>query len=411
MSDQCRSIRRFSLHARCLILGALSVLVAGCGGGDSRPTTGMLKLAITDGPACGYDHVYVTVEKIRVHQSATATGAVGERGWSELTLPAQRIDLLSLTNGVLQDLGSLPLAAGTYQQIRMVLASNPSNPTPTNPLANSVVVSGSTQEVALSTPSAQQSGFKLNANFELLAGQVADMVLDFDACKSIVGAGNSGIYNLKPVVSVIKRLTTEIQGYVSPAIAANVIVSTRDPGNNLRSTVPDAQTGKFRLAYLPEGATYTVVMTGQNLTTAAITGVPVSLASNVTQLNTAANAINLPASATATINGVVRNGSNVLLTDATVAARQTLSSGQVLDVATRAVNAGTAAYAMILPVAAPVRATYAAGGTLNFLPDSPSTPGLYNIYGSALGYTGQSTPPQVSLTAGATISKDLVLTP
>jgi len=87
--------------------------------------------------------------------------------------------LLSLTNGVLQELGSLPLPAGKYQQIRLVLADNPSNPTSVNPLANALVLSGSTNEIALTTPDSQQSGFKLKANFNVTGGQVADMVLDF----------------------------------------------------------------------------------------------------------------------------------------------------------------------------------------------------------------------------------------
>ena len=44
----------------------------------------------------------------------------------------------------------------------------------------------------------------------MTGGQLADMVLDFDACRSIVQAGKSGNYNLKPVVAVIQRLTTAI---------------------------------------------------------------------------------------------------------------------------------------------------------------------------------------------------------
>lgn len=161
-------------------LGLIAAGLAACGGGgggDSTPQQGTLKLAMTDAPACGYDHVYVTVSKIRVHQSATA-GAT-DSGWSELAIPARRIDLLSLTNGVLQELGSLPLPAGKYQQIRLVLADNPSNPTSVNPLANALVLSGSTNEIALTTPGSQQSGFKLKANFNVTGGQVADMVLDF----------------------------------------------------------------------------------------------------------------------------------------------------------------------------------------------------------------------------------------
>jgi hypothetical protein len=44
-----------------------------------------LRLSITDAPACGYDSVFVTIEKVRVHQSATAGDADG--GWSKWCWP------------------------------------------------------------------------------------------------------------------------------------------------------------------------------------------------------------------------------------------------------------------------------------------------------------------------------------
>jgi hypothetical protein len=390
-------------------LGLVASGLVACGGGSGASSTGTLKLAMTDAPACGYDHVYVTVNKIRVHQSATADGAAA--GWSELSIPSQRIDLLSLNNGVLQELGSLPLPAGTYQQIRLVLADNPNNPSPGNPLANALVLSGTSNEIALSTPSGQQSGYKLQAHFDVQGGQVADMVLDFDACRSIVKAGASGNYNLKPVVSVIKRLTTAIEGYVHPSIAASVQVSTRDPGNNLRVTAPDPLTGKFTLAYLPENTHYTVVVAGQNLTTAAVTNVPVSLATGVTVLNTSLAPIQPVASAMASVAGVVSNSSSALLTDAVVAARQTLSTGESIDVASTGVNTSTADYSLSLPLAAAVKAPYASGAALSFTTDS-MVPGRYNVTGTATAYTAQSTNPVLDLgAAGSTTIKDLVLIP
>src|SRR4051812_38668135 len=99
-----------------------AVLAAcGGGGGGSDGGRGTLRMALTDAPSCGYDHVWVTVEKIRVNQSSTAGDS--DSGWSDMTLsPARRIDLLSLTNGVLEELGSMPLTAGHYNQIRLVLA-------------------------------------------------------------------------------------------------------------------------------------------------------------------------------------------------------------------------------------------------------------------------------------------------
>ncbi len=392
-------------------LGLLTTGLIACGGGGGgSSSTGTLKLAMTDAPACGYEHVYVTVNKIRLHQSDMADGSEF-LGWSELSTPAQRIDLLSLTNGVLQELGSLPLPAGTYQQVRLVLADNPSNPTTANPLANALVLSGSASEVPLSTPSGQRSGFKLKARFDVQSGQVADMVLDFDACRSIVKAGGSGRYNLKPVVAVIPRLTMAIEGYVDPSIAANVVVSTRDPDNNLRATVPNPTTGKFTLAYLPANTNYTVVLAGQNLTTAAITNVPVFLATGVTALNTAQTAILPATSDMASVAGVVTNSANLLLIDAEVSARQTLSTGQVLDVASRGVDAVSADYSLSLPLAAAVKAPFVPGTALSFSTDS-MVAGRYSVTGSATGYTIQSTDPVLNLgVAGSTTQKNLVLTP
>jgi hypothetical protein len=387
----------------------MAAVLAACGGGDGGAQQGTLKLAMTDAPACGYDHVYVTVTKIRVHQSATA--GANDAGWSELSIPPQRIDLLNLTNGVLQELGSLPLPAGHYQQIRLVLADNPSNPTPANPLANALVKTGSTSEIALTTPSGQQSGFKLKANFDVIGGQVADMVLDFDACKSVVQSGSSGAYNLKPVVAVIKRLTTQIVGYVNPAQASSVVVSTRDPDNNLRATVPNATTGKFVLAYLPENTNYTVTVAGRDLTTAAVTGIPVSIAAGTTTLNTSTAPIPLAASASASVSGIVTNTANTPITDATVNAQQVLSTGQKLDVAWTQVDPVSANYSLSLPLAAPLKAAYAAGGSLVFTADTAAA-GKYNILGSAPGYTVQNTAPGVTLVApGSVTSMNLVLAP
>ena len=196
---------------RLVLVAGMACLLAACGGGGSSedagaPVTAMgtLRLALTDAPACGFDKVFVTVEKVRVHQSGSA--GEGEGGWSEVILnPAKRLDLLSLRNGVLEELGQKSLPAGKYTQLRLVLAENGS----TAPFANAVIPTGSTGEVALTTPSADQSGLKLKTNIDVIANQTADFVIDFDACKSIVttGGGNSnaGKYILKPVLTVMPR--------------------------------------------------------------------------------------------------------------------------------------------------------------------------------------------------------------
>jgi hypothetical protein len=113
----------------------------------------------------------------------------------------------------------------------------------------------------------------------------------------------------------------------------------------------------------------------------------------------------------ATVSGGVTNSSSALLTDAHVAARQTLSTGQVLDVASTGVDATTAEYSLNLPLAAAVKAAYVSGSPLAFTVDSMQA-GRYNVTGTATGYTTQTTDPVLNLgLAGSTTVKNLVLTP
>src|SRR5688500_15387418 len=100
---------------------AFSVFLWGCGGGGNDGGTGTLKVSLTDAPACGFDQVNVTVLKVRVHQSAGA--GENDGGWIDLPLTPgpRKIDLTSLMNGVLEDLGQAALPAGHYTQLRLVL--------------------------------------------------------------------------------------------------------------------------------------------------------------------------------------------------------------------------------------------------------------------------------------------------
>jgi hypothetical protein len=363
---------------------AAAATLAACGGGGgsggSPVPQGSLQMSMMDAPGC-YQHVYVTVEKVRVHTSATAGDS--DAGWQDLTLASpQRIDLLTLNNGAQLDLGTTQLPAGDYQQIRLVLADNAG----TNPPANSVQPNGGA-EVPLKTPSGQQSGLKLLAHFTVQPNQTTSLVLDFDACKSVVFAGNSGQYLLKPVMSLTPRVSSSIQGYVTTTLAVSgTAVSAQQDGTVVRSTVPDSS-GKFVLSSLP-GGTYTVVINSDGHASGVITSVPVGTAT--TSVNGTATAIVLPTSVMNTVTGTVTatsvNGSTtttVPVTDARVTATQALSSGGSILVGDTQVDADLATYTFHLPAAAPMRAPYASGG-LNFSADSTSA-GKYTLRATAPG--------------------------
>jgi hypothetical protein len=382
----CRGLKWLSLAC------AAAVLVAcGGGGGDSSGGEGTLRVALTDAPSCGYDHVYVTVEKVRVHLSAGA--ADSDAGWREVVLsPARRVDLLSLTNGVLEELGTTPLPAGRYSQVRLVLAEN----TGAFPLANAIQPTGGAL-IALDTPSAQQSGLKMQAHFDVAANQIADLVLDFDACQSIVKRGNSGRYGLKPVVAVLQRVVGGVEGYVATALPlASTTVSLQQGGTVIRSTAPDAS-GRFFLPYLADGA-YTLVVVSEGRATAVVTNVPVTAAAGKTVINASATGIVSPPSAMRDVTGttsVTQGSESAVLGDAQVRALQALTGGPVVEVRATQVDADLGTYRLSLPVAAPVRASYVPGAALSFTADA-SVAGKYSIQARASGRSALESPADIS---------------
>lgn len=377
---------------------AVATLIAACGGGGSdSAANGTLRLSLTDAPACGYDNVFVTVEKVRVHQSGAAGDA--DAGWSEVVLAApQRIDLLTLTNGALVPLGQTELPAGTYTQMRLVLAAN----TAANPLANAVRVTGSSSETPLTTPSAQQSGLKANVNLTVPAGQVADFAIDFDACKSFVRAGNSGRYLLKPVLSVIPILATagqRIVGFVDTALVdAGASISAQSGGVPVRATPPAAD-GRFTLYPVPVG-NYELVVTAGGRVNAVMTGVPVTadtttvIGNTTVRIDPPASAASHVASGTVTVNGSVAD------TEGAVRALQSFADALTVEVGYSAADATTGVYSMTLPTGAPVRTAYAANATsFSFTPDA-AVAGLYTLEASAPTFTAKTE--DITLTADVT---------
>lgn len=389
--------------------GALAALAA-CGGGD--PPQGSVRISMTDAPSCkvgndDFSKVFVTVERVRVHQSANAEP--DSVGWANVPVsPARKINLLDLTNGKLEELGTAPLAAGTYQQVRLVLAPNPASGN--QPPANSVVRAGETTEIPLHTPSAAQSGLKLIRPFTVQQNTLVDLVIDFDACRSIVARGN-GSYGLKPVLTADLKTVAGIVGVVDPAVTG-VTVSAQKNGMVVRSTVP-AASGAFTLAYLdPAQAPYDVVITAPTRGTSVVAAVPASTTA-VTNLTPAGDPpIPLPAAAdpaSRTASGTL--GPVEARETGVIRALQTVGSVPAVEIATVNVNAADGTYTMTLPTARPLLATYAAGAALSFAsPASPPADFSYRLEARATGFAAQTQNIGAG-TAAATWSPTLVPAP
>ena len=175
----------------------ISLGLASCSDDDSAADGGSANLTVrmTDAPG-DYDAVFVDVQDIEIHVDAESESQVDEDtdgdGWISVGEVNRGIyDLLELTGGVSQLLADTEVPAGYVSEMRLILGTE-----------NSVVVDG--VKKPLNTPSAQQSGLKLQLNQEFEAGENYAFLLDFDVDKSVVTTGNGG-YNLKPVI----RLSAE----------------------------------------------------------------------------------------------------------------------------------------------------------------------------------------------------------
>jgi len=374
------------------------VVLSACGGGGGGEDEGVgtVGVSLTDAPACGYDEVNVTVRQVRIHRSSAVSETAA--GWTDITLnPPRKINLLDLNNGILEALGETTLSAGQYSQIRLVLVANSGLP-----LANSVLPTGTLTEVAVDTPSAAQSGIKLVHTFNVRGNERTDLVLDFDACKSIVLRGN-GTYLLKPVIQVLPEVVNGIRGFVdlSPP-ATNVVVSAQQNGVIIRSTVP-ATNGQFSLSRLDTG-TYDLVVSADGRATTVITSVPIANSTFIAEASTSVQPIPLPVATTHVVSGTVTLNPVNADTSRFVTAKQTVSG---VTVTVKFTGAGTSdAYSLTLPADDPFFGNYGTGAPIS-LTNVPAAAGQYVIEASAEGYATQAVAKDLS-TADSTQNFTLV---
>lgn len=221
-----------------LLLAAVAVTMFFSCSDDDAPNeqNATVKVSMTDAPG-DYANVFVDVLDVKIKSDA----ADNEEGWVSLgNVQAGRYDLLTLTGGVTQLLANAEVPAGFLGQVRLILGQD-----------NSVVLKGETEEITLSTPSAQQSGLKLQVNQELEGGQEYLFLLDFDVDKSIVVAGGSGQYILKPVIRLIANEGGAIMGKISPGTTFKSLVEAKSAANTI-SAYTDAN-GEFVLHGVPDG--------------------------------------------------------------------------------------------------------------------------------------------------------------
>ncbi|MEO6682715.1 MAG: DUF4382 domain-containing protein [Ginsengibacter sp.] len=213
-----------------------SLLFIACKKSDGDPNSkARLQVRLTDNPDPNVKEVWVDVKEVRINMK--------DSSWISLDGARPGLyDLLTLTDGKDTLLADAHIPTGNISQIRLVLGQN------------NYIITKSCEKIELTTPSAQQSGLKVKINQSVNGGILYRLILDFDAAKSIIKAGNSGKYILKPVLRVISFDASggNIKGVVVPHSVRTTVYAINGT-DTLASTFTDALTGNFWFGDIPAG--------------------------------------------------------------------------------------------------------------------------------------------------------------
>jgi hypothetical protein len=172
--------------AKILVLAGFALVLGACGGGGGTgsSSTGVagtsgLALSITDAPVVDADiaEVWVRFTQVILHPadgSGNIVYDVTDNTDPNDIKPYRDIELKSLVGGKTMLLGEIPLDAGDYSWIRLVIDPD-----------NTYIVETGGGSYLVKCPSCTRSGFKLNRSFTIVANGWIDFTIDFDLRKSI----------------------------------------------------------------------------------------------------------------------------------------------------------------------------------------------------------------------------------
>jgi hypothetical protein len=215
---------------------ALAALSAGCSSDPARTSLGRVTVNLTDAPG-DFEQVNLVITGVSIRQGSDESG-----GWETLDVEADTYDLLLLRNGVFTRLAIGDVPAGDYDEIRLHLGEG-----------SNLVVDGETHPLII--PSGMSSGYKLKGDFHVPAGGEVELLLDFDAARSIHQTGN-GRYMLKPTVRLIVGDVSETTGQIIGRLVPEGVGATVTAiqGTEVVQTTSVEADGGFTLAALVAGS-------------------------------------------------------------------------------------------------------------------------------------------------------------
>jgi len=234
-----------------LFLGILTLMFFACSRNDKPSEMGQarLQVGLTDSPFPDAKEVWVDVKGVEIIMDGQAPKVL------DGSYPGL-YNLLDFTNGKDTIIADAMVPAGKLSQIRLILGDN------------NYIVTKSNETIPLKTPSGQESGLKVQVHQDVTGGILYRLVLDFDAGKSIVKAGNSGNYLLKPVLRILSLIPSggDIKGYVLPDSVRTLVLAIQgtdtvasaftDPTAYGYYLIKDVPAGNYSLSFLPSDSTF-----------------------------------------------------------------------------------------------------------------------------------------------------------
>ena len=174
----------------------------GSGGGSNSVEVGTVSMSLTDAMSNRFNAVYVTIENVQVHVKENGKA---NNSWQTVSAPnlPKTFNLYNLTNGVREEIGLADLTVGSYTQMRLIIGTEPDDGindlSEAHPYANYVIDTDYNYQ-ELKIPSGINTGVKIVHGFTISTDQTTELIIDINAEKSVIVAGNSGIWHLKPTV-------------------------------------------------------------------------------------------------------------------------------------------------------------------------------------------------------------------
>lgn len=343
-----------------LLVAFLSIIIfvsCGDGGGSGGSGTGTLSLSLTDAATSEYQAVYITIDAVQVHLGGNESSP---NHWQDIEMydSPLTVNLLDLVNGVREELGIAELPSGHYTQMRLIIGSKPDDAN--LPYANFVIdTSNPPVTYELKVPSGFQTGEKIIGGFEINPNQTTELILDIDACRSVVkSAGSNDKWLLKPTIKVAYpddygiiygRVTDFSTGDPLEGVMISAQYFDSDPSLdekdrvNVQATTITDQDGYYKLFVAP--GTYYLVAYTDGYDTEVITNFVVE----AEQIYDPENFQLVTAAATGTVDGEITLPGATNEQFATLSFRQAVNDDMIEIKAINVLNGSDPTYQTTLP--------------------------------------------------------------